>query len=218
VYLVLLGFLTFFVRCFYEAVRQTCGISFSCGSWVYLLLVPAAAMRLWSEERRSGTLELLLTLPVTLTQAILGKYLAALVFLGLALFLTFPVVATAAYLGNPDMGVVWGGYLGAFLLAGTYLSVGVATSALTRNQVISFVLSLVIGLFLLLAGYPPVTDLLVRWAPVWLVDGVAALSFMPHYESIQRGVLDIRDIVYYVSVIGVMLFGAHLILESRKSA
>ena len=218
VFLMLLGFFTFSVSNYYEAGQADLRGFFFWHPWVYLLLVPAASMRLWAEERKSGTVELLLTLPITMTQAILGKFLAAWLFLTIALALTFPVVLTTMYLGDPDLGVVWGGYIGCILLAGTYLSVGMLASALTRNQVISFVLSLVGCLFLVLAGWPPVTRMLIEWAPDWLVTGVASFSVMPHFESIQRGVLDLRDVGYYLSMIVVMLFATHLTIENRKSS
>lgn len=217
VFLMLVGFMTFSISHYYEMGQADLRTFFFWHPWVYLLLVPAASMRLWAEERRSGTIELLLTLPITMTQAVIGKFLAAWAFLALGLVLTFPVVISTAYLGDPDLGVVFSGYIGSVLLAGTYLSVGMLTSAMTRNQVISFVVALVACLFLVLAGWPPVTEMLVNWAPNWLVKGVAAFSVMPHYESIQRGVLDLRDIGYYLSVIAVMLFGTHLVLDSRKS-
>ncbi len=218
VFLMLIGFLTFFVSRFYEAGQADLRAFFFWHPWMFLILVPAVAMRLWAEERRSGTIETLLTLPITLTQAILGKFIAAWIFLGLALLLTFPIVLTVIYLGAPDRGPIIGGYLGSALLAGAYLAVGMLTSAFTRNQVISFVLAVVIGLFLLLAGWPPVTDLLVRWAPDWSVLAVAAFSFMPHYEAFQKGVLDLRDFAYYISVIIFMLCGTRLVLENRKAA
>ncbi|MBI2438174.1 MAG: ABC transporter permease subunit [Lentisphaerae bacterium] len=218
VFLMLLGFLTFFVARFYESGQADLRGFFFWHPWVFLMLVPAAAMRLWAEERRSGTIETLLTLPVTATQAILGKFLAAWIFIGLIVALTFPIVLTTVYLGAPDRGAIIGGYIGSLLLSGAYLAVGMLTSALSRNQVISFVLSLVICLFLLLAGWPPVTDLMVHWAPDWLVRGVAAFSFMPHYEAFQKGVLDLRDFAYYLSVMVFMLFGTHLVLENRKAA
>jgi ABC-2 type transport system permease protein len=185
---------------------------------VYLLLVPAATMGLWAEERRTGTVELLLTMPITMAQAVMGKFLAAWVFLILAVALTIPVVFTMFYLGSPDGGVILCGYVGSVLLAGACVSVGMFTSALTRSTVISFVLSLLICLLLLLAGWPPVTDLFVRWAPNWLVNAVAAFSFMPHFESMQRGVIDVRDVAYYVSVIAFMFAATHVVLENRKSA
>jgi len=218
VFLMLIGFLTFFVSRFYESGQADLRGFFFWLPWMFLILVPASAMRLWAEERRAGTIETLLTLPVTATQAILGKFMAAWIFIGLIVALTFPIVLTTVYLGAPDRGAIIGGYIGSLLLAGAYLSVGMLTSALTRNQVISFVLSLVICLFLLLAGWPPVTDLMVRWAPEWLVRGVAAFSFMPHYDAFQKGVLDLRDFAYYFSVIIFMLFGSHLVLENRKAA
>jgi ABC-2 type transport system permease protein len=218
VFLALTGFLTFSVGRYYENNQADLRMFFFWFPWVYLILVPAAAMRLWAEERRSGTIEMLLTLPITLAQAILGKFLAAWLFLAVALALTFPVIATTYYLGAPDPGVIAGGYCGSLLLAGGYLSVGLLTSAMTRNQVISFVLSVVICLFLLLAGWPPVTDILTRWAPAGLVHAVAAFSFMPHFESIQRGVLDLRDLVYFASMIVFMLFGTYLVLENRKAS
>jgi len=218
VFLILLGFLTFFVSHFYEIGQADLRPFFFWHPWLFLILVPAAAMRLWAEERRSGTIETLLTLPVTMTEAILGKFLAAWIFIGLIIALTFPIVLTTSYLGNPDKGAIIGGYIGSFLLAGTYLAVGSLTSACTRNQVISFVLALMICLFLLLAGWPPVTDLLVRWAPDWLVNGSASFGFMPHYEASQKGILDSRDIAYFLSVIAFMLFGTYIVLENRKSA
>jgi len=218
VFLMLIGFLTFFVSRFYESGQADLRGFFFWHPWMFLILVPAAAMRLWAEERRAGTIETLLNLPVTITQVILGKFLAAWIFIGLIVVLTFPIVLTTVYLGAPDRGAIICGYIGSLLLAGAYLAVGMLTSALTRNQVISFVLSLVICLFLLLAGWPPVTDLMVRWAPEWLVRGVAAFSFMPHYEAFQKGVLDLRDFAYYFSVIIFMLLGTHLVLENRKAA
>jgi len=218
VFLMLLGFLTFFVSNFYEIGQADLRPFFFWHPWLFLILVPAAAMRLWAEERRAGTIETLFTLPVTMTEAILGKFLAAWLFLGLIIFLTFPIVITAVYLGNPDKGAIISGYLGSFLLAGAYLSVGMLTSAFTRNQVISFVLSVMICLFLLLAGWPPVTSMLVNWAPEWMVNAVAAFGFMPHYEACQKGVIDTRDLAYYLSVMIFMLFGTYVVLENRKSA
>jgi ABC-2 type transport system permease protein len=219
VFLMLTAFLTFGIGRYYESGQADLReVFFGLHPWVYLILVPAAAMRLWAEERRSGTIELLLTLPVTLTQAILGKFIAAWIFLLVALLLTCPVVITTYYLGSPDTGMIIGGYLGSFLLAGTYLSIGLLTSAMTRNQVISFVLALVFCLFLLLAGYPPVTEMFVRWAPAGLVRIISAFSFMPHFEAIQRGVIDLRNLVYFASVMIFMLFATFLVLNNRKAA
>src|SRR5678816_4306743 len=170
IFLLLCGFFTFFVGGFFE--RQEASLVrpfFDWHPWFYLFLVPAVGMRLWAEERRVGTLELLLTMPITSWQAIVGKFLASWVFLAIALVLTFPVVLTVNYLGRPDNGVIFCAYVGSLLLAGAYLAIGCLTSAMTRNQVISFILSVVICLFLILAGWPPVTNLLVRWAPAALV-------------------------------------------------
>ena len=217
IFLVLVGFFTFAVSRFYEAGQADLGGFFLWHPWLYLILVPAVAMRLWAEERRSGTIELLLTLPVTPMQAILGKFVAAWLFLILALALTFPIPLTAAYLGHPDPGVIVCGYIGSALLAGAYLAVGLFTSALTKNQVISFVLAVVFGLFLILAGFSPVTDLLSRVAPAWLVDGIAAFSFMAHYETLQRGILDARDFIYFASVILLMLLATQAVLVNKTS-
>lgn len=216
IYLVLAGFFTFSVSGFYEAGQADLRSFFFWHPWLYLILVPAVAMRLWAEERRQGTLELLFTTAVTPGQAIAGKMIAAWGFLALALALTFPVLLTAAWLGQPDWGVALSGYAASLLLAGAYLAVGMFTSALTRNQVISFVLAVVLGLFLILAGFQPVTELLAQWAPDWLVNGVAACGFMPHYEAMQRGVLDARDVLYFASVTGFMLFLTQLVLGNRS--
>jgi ABC-2 type transport system permease protein len=179
--------------------------------------VPAVGMRLWSEERRQGTLELLFTMPVTPWQAILGKFLASWAFLILALLLTFPIIFTVSYLGSPDIGPIICGYVGSIFLAGGYLAVSSMTSAITRNQVISFILSVVICLFLILAGYPPVTDMLIQWAPSWLVDTISAFSVMTHFFSFQRGVLDSRDVIFFLSLIGFCLFTTSVILRSLRT-
>lgn len=215
IFLVLMGFFTFSVGRLYESGRADLRPFFLWHPWLYLILVPAIAMRLWAEERRAGTIELLFTLPITRTQAILGKFLAAWLFLLTALALTFPVVLTVRYLGRPDPGVIVSGYLGSALLSAAYLAVGMFTSACTRNQVISFILAVVLGLFLMLAGYPPVTDLLHRVAPMALVEGIAAVSFMPHYESLQRGIIDFRDVLYFVSVVVVVLAATQAVLQHK---
>ena len=218
VFLLLTGFLTFSVARFYERGVADLQPFFFWHPWVYLLLVPAATMGVWAEERRSGTIELLLTMPVTMTQAVLGKFFAAWLFIAIAIVLTFPIVLTAGYLGQPDLGVAFAAYVGSILMAGAYVSVGMLTSSMSRSQVISFVLALLTCLILLLAGWEPVTGLFVKWAPAWLVQTVAAFSFMPHFESIQRGVIDLVDIAYFVSMMVFMLFATHIVLEGRKSA
>ena len=218
VFLVLVGFLTFGVTKFYERRVADLQPFFFWHPWVFLLLVPAATMGLWAEERRNGTIELLLTMPITMLEAVIGKFLAAWAFLAIAITLTFPIVLTTTYLGHPDLGVVFCGYFGSILLAGACVSVGMLTSALTQSQVISFVLGLIICLGLLLSGWPPVTDIFVKWAPNWVVDAVAAFSFMPHFESVQRGGIDMRDLAYYLSIIVFMTAATHVVLENRKSA
>ncbi|MBW1982745.1 MAG: ABC transporter permease subunit [Deltaproteobacteria bacterium] len=218
IFLVMCGFFTFSLGHFYELGQADLGPFFQWHPWIYLFLVPAVAMRLWSEEKRTGTIELIFTLPTRPAELILGKFLAAWIFIAIALLLTFPLVLTVFYLGEPDPGTIFTGYLGSLLLAGAYLSVGSMTSSLTRNQVISFILSVVILLFLVLAGWPPVTDIFSGWAPRWLLEVVAGFSFVPHFVSMQRGILDLRDLVYYFSVICFMLFVNGMVLQNRRSA
>lgn len=216
IFLVLIGFFTFNVGRFFLRNEASLNSFFMWHPWLYLFLVPAVGMRLWAEERRVGTIELLLTMPVTTWQAIVGKFLASWLFLGLALALTFPVILTVSYLGDPDAGAIFGGYLGSLLVAGAYLAVGSMTSAMTRNQVVSFILSVVGCLFLVLAGWPPVTDAL-TWAPPWLLELVASFSVMPHFESFQRGVIDLRDVVYFVLVMVFCLFTTGVIIRSHRA-
>jgi ABC-2 type transport system permease protein len=217
IFLLLTGFFTFTVGNFFERSEASLVSFFTWHPWLYLFLVPAVGMRLWSEERRLGTLELLLTFPITTWQAIVGKFLASWLFLALALLLTFPVVITVNWLGDPDNGVIVAGYVGSLMLAGAYLAISCMTSAMTRNQVISFILSVVICLFLILAGYTPVTDLLTRWANPVLVQTIAAFSVMTHFEGFQRGVLDTRDVVFFASVIGFALFTTGVIIRNQRA-
>lgn len=217
IFLLLAGFFTFTVGSFFERGEASLVSFFTWHPWLYLFLVPAAGMRLWSEERRLGTMELLLTMPIATWHAIVGKFLASWLFLALALALTFPVVITVNYLGDPDNGVIVAGYVGSFLLAGTYLAVSCMTSALTRNQVISFILSVIILLFLILAGFSPVTDLLVRWANPVVVDVIASFSVMTHFEGFQRGVLDARDVVFFASVMGFALFVTGVVIRNQRA-
>ncbi|HUP95052.1 MAG TPA: ABC transporter permease [Burkholderiales bacterium] len=217
IFLLLTGFFTFTVGNFFERGEASLVSFFTWHPWLYLFLVPAVGMRLWSEERRLGTLELLLTLPITTWQAIVGKFLASWVFLALALALTFPVVITVNWLGDPDNGVIVAGYVGSLLLAGAYLAISCMTSAMTRNQVISFILSVMICLFLILAGYTPVTDLLTRFANPVVTQVVAAFSVMTHFEGFQRGVLDTRDVIFFASVIGFALFTTGVIIRNQRA-
>ena len=218
IFLMLIGFFTFYISRLFESGQADLRGFFEWHPWVFLFLIPAAAMRLWADERRLGTMELVLTLPVTTAEAILAKFLAAWIFLGICLALTFPTVITVAYLGDPDMGAVVCGYVGSFLMAGAFLSIGSMTSSMTRSQVISFILSVVICLFFILAGYPPVTEALSGWAPSWLTAFISRLGFLPHFASIKRGVLDMRDIVYFLSVMIFMLSANGVILENRRTA
>jgi gliding motility-associated transport system permease protein len=215
IFLLLTGFLTFTAGAFFERGEASLASFFAWHPWVYLVLVPAVGMRLWSEERRAGTLELLLTLPVTAGQAILGKFLASWLFLAIALALTFPVVITVNVLGEPDNGALVAGYVGSLMLAGAYLAITCLTSALTRNQVIAFILAVVACLFLILAGFSPVTDLLVRWASPAVVDTVAAFSVVTHFDGFQKGVIDSKDVLFFLSVIGYALFATGVVLRNR---
>jgi ABC-2 type transport system permease protein len=217
IFLLLAGFFTFTIGNFFERGDASLVSFFTWHPWLYLFLVPAVGMRLWSEERRLGTMELLLTMPVTTWQAIVGKFVASWLFLALALALTFPVVVTVNYFGNPDNGIITTGYVGSLLLSGSYLAVSTMTSAMTRNQVISFIISVLICLFLILAGYTPVTDLLTRWANPSVVSVIAGFSVMTHFDAFQRGVLDMRDVVFFASVIGFTLFTTGVIIRNQRA-
>jgi ABC-2 type transport system permease protein len=218
IFLLLAGFFTFMLGFFFERGEASLRDSFFLWHpWLYLFLVPAVGMRLWSEERRQGTMELLLTMPITPWQAIVGKFLASWLFLALALILTFPVVITVNYLGNPDNGVIVAAYMGSFLLAGAYLAISCITSAMTRNQVISFILSVVICLFLILAGWPPVTRMVENlFEGGWLVEAVAAFSVMTHFDGFQRGVISTRDVVFFLAMIGFSLFTTSVIIRAHR--
>jgi gliding motility-associated transport system permease protein len=217
IFLLLTGFFTFTAGNFFERGEASLAAFFGWHPWVYLVLVPAVGMRLWAEERRSGTLELLLTMPVAPWQAIVAKFLASWAFLAVALALTFPAVITVNVLGDPDNGMIVAGYLGSFFLAGAYLAISCMTSAMTRNQVVAFILSVVLCLFLILAGFNPVTDLLVRWASPAVVDTVAAFSVITHFDGFQRGVIDTRNLFFFLSVIGFALFATGVIIRGHRS-
>lgn len=217
IFLLLAGFFTFTAGAFFERGEAGLAAFFAWHPWLYLMLVPAVGMRLWSEERRAGTIELLLTMPVTTAQAIIGKFLASWLFLALALALTFPVIVTVNLLGDPDNGVIFTGYVGSLMLAGAYLAVSCMTSAMTRNQVVAFILAVVLCLFLILAGFSPVTDLMVRWASPALIDTVAAFSVMTHFDGFQKGVIDSRDLLFFLSVIGFALFATGVIIRGHRA-
>jgi ABC-2 type transport system permease protein len=217
IFLLLTGFFTFTAGSFFERGEASLAAFFGWHPWLFLVLVPAVGMRVWAEERRSGTLELLLTMPIAPWQAIIAKFLASWAFLAVALLLTFPAVVTVNLLGEPDNGIIVAGYLGSFLLAGAYLAITCMTSAMTRNQVVALILSVVICLFLILAGFNPVTDLLARWGSPAFVDTIAAFSVVTHFDGFQRGVIDARDLVFFLSVIGFALFATGVVIRGHRS-
>lgn len=217
IFLVLAGTLTFYFGGLYERGQADLQPFFVLHPSLYLFLVPAVAMRLWAEERRSGTIELLLTLPMTLGQAVLGKFLAAWAFVCLALAMTFPIWLTINYLGAPDNGVIAAGYVGSALMAGAFLAVGSCLSATTRSQVVAFILTVVVCFVLLLAGYPLVLDFLRGWAPDLLVQGIAQVSFLTHFQAIGTGVLDLRDLVFFVLTIAAWLYATVLVIDMKKA-
>jgi len=217
IFLLLMGTFTFYLGGFYERGQADLSGFFNYHPWLYLFLVPAISMRLWAEERKSGSIELLMTLPVTAWQAVLGKFLAAWAFTGIALFLTFPIWITVNYLGSPDNGAIFAAYVGSFLMAGGFLAIGSCLSAVTRNQVIAFVITVVVCFGFLLAGFPMVLDMFSGWAPQALIDGVASLSFLTHFASIKKGVIDFRDLVYFALVIGAFLYANTIVLQWKQA-
>ena len=217
IYLIMSAVFTFYLGGFYEREIADLEPFFRFHPWLYLFLVPAIGMRLWAEERKSGTVELLLTLPITPTEAVLGKFLAAWAFIGLALALTFPIWITVNILGNPDNGVIVAAYLGSWLMAGGFLAISACLSAATRNQVVAFILAVVVCFVFLLSGLPMVLDAFRGWLPQVLIDAIANLSFLVHFTSISRGVLDLRDVLYFGLVIGFWLAANRIVLELKKA-
>jgi|SRR5450432_2714968 gliding motility-associated transport system permease protein len=217
IFLVLASLFTFYMGGFYERGQADMDSFFGFQPWLYLFLIPALSMRLWAEERKSGSIELLMTQPVLLWDAVLGKFLAAWAFTALALALTFPLWLTVNYLGKPDNGAILAAYLGSALLAGGFLSIGSCMSALTRNQVIAFILGVAACFAFLLAGFPMVLDVFRSWAPLALVDAIASLSFLTHFESIAKGVIDVRDLLYFAMLIGFFLLATTIALELHKA-
>ncbi len=216
IFLFAMGMFTFYVGRFYENGVADLSVFFGYQPWLYLLLVPALAMRLWAEERRTGTMELLLTLPIPLWATVVGKYLAAWVFTGIALALTFPIWITVNYLGNPDNGVIFASYIGSFLVAGAYLSIGAAVSAMTNNQVIAFVVSVLVCFLFTIPGASMVLDFLQSWAPAGVVSTIAGFSFLSHFTAIQSGVIDLRDIIFFATLIVLFLIANLAIVDARK--
>ena len=217
IFLVMSGTFTFYIGSFYERGTADLAPFFQFHPWLYLFLVPAIAMRLWAEERRSGTIELLLTLPLTTGQAVLGKFLAAWSFIGLALALTFPVWLTVNYLGNPDNGIIVAGYIGSWLMAGGFLAIGSCMSAVTRNQVVAFILSVVVCFGFMLSGLPMIMNLFTGWAPQALLDVIADFSFLAHFAAVSKGVIDLRDLVFFGLVIAFWLLANTIVLELKKA-
>lgn len=217
IFLMLSAAFTFYLGGFYERGQADLLPFFNFHPWLYLFLVPAISMRSWAEERKSGTLELLLTLPLRLRDAVLGKFIAAWGVLGLALLLTIPIWLTVNYLGEPDNGAIVASYLGSFIMAGAFLAIGQAISALTNNQVVAFILTVVICLLLILAGHPMVLDVFSGWAPQSVVDTIASFSFLAHFDAIQKGVIDFRDIFYFGGLMTVWLVATAIIIDMKKA-
>jgi ABC-2 type transport system permease protein len=218
IFLFAMGTFTFYVGRFYDNGVADLTVFFGYHPWLYLFLIPAISMRLWAEERRTGTMELLLTLPVPLWATVLGKFLAAWLFAGVALALTFPIWITVNYLGHPDNGVIVASYIGSFLMAGAYLSIGSCISATTKNQVIAFVVSVVICFLFTISGAPLVIDFFRSWAPLVLIDAVSSFSFLTHFAAISAGVVDFRDVLFFVSLMALFLTANVVVVDIKKSS
>ena len=217
IFLFAMGAFTFYLGGFYDSGQASLAIFFSFHPWLYLFLIPAIAMRLWAEERKSGTIELLLTLPIPLAASVLGKFLAAWAFAGLALALTFPMWMTVNFLGNPDNGVIVASYVGSWLMAGGYLAIGSAVSAGTSNQVIAFVVSVVISFLFTIAGSPLVIGALSGFLPLELINTVSSFSFLTHFNAIMAGVIDLRDLIFFGTLIAFFLFVTAVLVDLRKA-
>ncbi len=209
---------TFYLGDFYNRGVADLAPFFNFHPWLYLFLIPAIAMRLWAEEQKSGTIELLLTLPVPLWAAVMGKFFAAWVFAGIALALTFPIWITVNYLGDPDNGVIFASYIGSFLMAGGFLAIGAGISAMTQNQVIAFVVTVVVCFLFTVSGLPQVLDFFSGWAPQALLSTIASFSFLTRFEAIKSGVIDFRDIVYFGSLIWLWLTINAVVIDLRKAS
>lgn len=217
IFLAMMGVFTFYLGGFYERGQADLTPFFSFHPWLYLFLVPAIAMRLWAEERKSGSIELLMTLPVTMWAAVLGKFLAAWLFIAVALALTFPIWITVNYLGDPDNGVIVAAYLASLLMAGGFLAIGACISAANRNQVVAFIVTVVICFLFMLAGFPLVLNFFSGWLPTAVLDAISGLSFLTHFSSLSKGVLDIRDVLYFLLVIAAWLYANVIVLDLKKA-
>ncbi len=217
IFLFAMGAFTFYIGHFYQNGIASLTVFFNYHPWLYLFLVPAISMRLWAEERRTGTMELLLTLPIPLWATVVGKYLAAWAFTGLALILTFPIWLTVNYLGSPDNGAILAGYIGSLLMAGGYLAIGAAISASTSNQVIAFVVSVVVCFLFTVSGAPLVLDFFRLWAPLPLVTAISSFSFLTHFAAISSGVIDLRDVIFFFSLIALFLTINVVFIDLKKA-
>lgn len=218
IFLALSGALTFFMGAFFERGQADLASFFSFHPWLYLFLIPAVSMRLWAEERKTGTVELLLTLPTPTWVVVIGKYIAAWVFIGIALVLTFPLWITVNFLGTPDNGVIVASYLGSLVMAGGYLAIGSCLSAVTKNQVIAFILTAVVCFLFLMSGVELVQSFFQGWAPSFVLEALASMSFLTHFNTIIRGVIDLRDVVFFGSIIGVFLYFNAAVIDLTKGS
>ena len=208
---------TFFLGRFFDRGEASLSAFFLWHPWLFLFLIPAIGMRLWAEERRSGTIELLFTLPIKAWEAVAAKFVAAWAFFGLSLLLTFPMIITVSYLGNPDLGVIFTGYLGSFLMGGAYLAITCFTSSLTKNQVISFILSVLFCFILLLMGIGVFSNILLNMFPQEIAQFIISIGFLAHFDGLQRGLIDSRDIFYFLSIIVLMLGANITVLEAKRA-
>ena len=217
VFLLLNGVVTFYFGNFLGRGQADLVPFFSFHPWIYMLFVPAITMRLWAEERKSGTIELLYTLPISTWQAVSGKFWAAFMFTAIALALTFPLWIAVNYLGNPDNGVLFASYLGSLFMAGGFLALGACVSALTKNQVVAFILTLLLCLMVNLLGYPLVIDQIRTWLPSLVVDTVRSFSFLTNFDAVSRGILDFRSIIYFATLITFSLFANAVAIEIKRA-
>lgn len=217
IFLFITGIFTFEFGSFYQRGQADLRPFFDFHPWLYLFLIPSISMGMWASERKQGTIELLLTLPIPLGATVVGKFLAAWAFAGIALILTLPMWITVNYLGKPDNGVIAAAYIGSFLMAGGFLAIGSAVSAMTRNQVIAFVITVVFCFGFLISGFSPVMNFFSGWAPRAVVDAVASFSFLTHFDSISKGVVDLRDILFFGTLIALCLFSTAAIVDMKKA-
>ncbi|WP_395375341.1 ABC transporter permease subunit [Marinicella sp. W31] len=217
IFLVMSGVFAFYFGQLFERGQADLVPFFQFHPWLYLFLVPAVAMRLWSEERDSGNIELLMTLPIRKIDLVVGKFLAAWVFIGIALLLTFPIVISVNYLGNPDNGLIIASYMGSLLMAGGFLAIGSCISATTKNQVIAFIITVVICFLFMLAGFPVVLNFFKAFMPQVFVDAIASTSFLTHFDSITKGVLDLGDLIFFALMMAVWLYATSIVIDMRKA-